>query len=133
MTTIRCILALAVKRNWGLFQLDVNNVFLHDDLHEEVYMKFLAGLTPAAPNLVCRLKKSLYGLRQAFRQWYARLTTALNFHLAYFLGMEVLREDSGIILSQRKFTLELLEEFDCLDLSPASTPLPVGSFYQVAC
>ncbi|XP_019091158.1 PREDICTED: uncharacterized protein LOC109128742 [Camelina sativa] len=57
--------------------MDVHNAFLHGDLREEVYIKLPQGFTHSAPNKVIRLHKFLYGLRQAPRCWYEKISTAL--------------------------------------------------------
>ena len=57
--------------------MNVNNAFLHSDLHEEVYMCLPPGFTTSSPNNVCRLCESLYGVRQAPRQWFAKLSSKL--------------------------------------------------------
>jgi hypothetical protein len=70
MTTVRTIIAMAAAKGWSLHQMDVNNVFLHGDLQEEVYMEQPLGYVDQTnPNLVCRLKKTLYGLKQTLRAW----------------------------------------------------------------
>jgi hypothetical protein len=58
------VLAIVASHDWPLQQLDVKNTFLHGTLSETVFCSQPTGFTdPAQPELVCRLNKSLYGLK----------------------------------------------------------------------
>jgi hypothetical protein len=71
--TIRIILALAAKENWKIFQLDVKSAFLHGELVEDIYVDQPPGYQKGNANEVYKLRKALYGLRQAPRAWYSKI------------------------------------------------------------
>ncbi|KAL1204478.1 Retrovirus-related Pol polyprotein from transposon TNT 1-94 [Cardamine amara subsp. amara] len=72
-TSIRALLAVVAHQDMELEQLDVKTAFLHGELKEEIYMTQPDGFqVPGKENHVCRLNKSLYGLKQSPRQWYKR-------------------------------------------------------------
>ena len=78
MTTIRSLLRVVAGKGWIIHQMDVQNAFLHGELKEKVYMKLPQGFTHSDPKKVCRLPKDVYGLKQAPKYWYEKLTEALT-------------------------------------------------------
>ncbi|KAM5578991.1 hypothetical protein ABKV19_009000 [Rosa sericea] len=174
INTIRVLLLLATNLDWPLQQFDVKNAFLDMDLPPGYG-------TSTGEQMLCKLKKSLYGLKQSPRAWFGRFTkfmkkigyrqsnsdhtlflkhrcgkvTALIIYvddmvvtgddieeiqrlqgqlssefemkdlgnLKYFLGIEVARGKECIVLSQRKYVLDLLAETGMLDCKPVDTPI----------
>jgi hypothetical protein len=79
LEAIRMFLAYSCHKRFKVYQMDVKSGFLNGDLSEEVYMEKLEGFKLSDnPDLVCKLKKSLYGLKQTPRAWYHRLNTYLK-------------------------------------------------------
>lgn len=183
ITTVRLLISMAAMHHWTLHQLDIKNAFLHGELTEEVYMEQPPGFVAQGESrLVCRLRRSLYGLKQSPRAWFGRFSSVIqefgmtrcqsdhsvffrhNTHgkciylvvyvddivitgndhdgicqlkkhlcchfqtkdlgkLKYFLGIEVAQSKIGIVISQRKYVLDLLEETSMLDCKPMDTPM----------
>ena len=88
-TSIRTLLALAARQDLELHQMDVKTAFLHGDLNEEIYMNLPPGFRK--PNMVWKLKKGLYSLKQASREWYKKICTEFE-----ALGFKRCQSDHGI-------------------------------------
>lgn len=79
LTSVRLLLSLAGKENLIVRQYDVKTAFLNGELEEEIFMKQPEGyIKPGQENLYCRLKKSIYGLKQAARAWNTKLNSILE-------------------------------------------------------
>jgi hypothetical protein len=79
LDSVRLLLALAALEDWDIHQIDVKTAFLNGELDEELYMEQPEGFVVPGHRLkVCRLRKAIYGLKQASRVWYLKLKTVLS-------------------------------------------------------
>ncbi|CAL5365935.1 unnamed protein product [Camellia sinensis] len=78
LNTVRVLLSIAANLDWPLQQLDVKNAFLNGNLEEEVYVDPPPGFDEHFGSKVCKLKKSLYGLKQSPRAWFERFTQSVK-------------------------------------------------------
>lgn len=117
MTTVRLILDIAAKKIYEIHQMDVHNAFLDGDLDEEIYMRPPPGFTTPGDKRVCRLRKSIYGLKQSPRCWFAKLADAL---LNY--GFKQTRSDYSLFVFHRDgISLLILVYVDDLIISGNSS------------
>eukprot|EP00253_Pinus_taeda_P033453 PITA_33453 len=140
LEAIRMFLALSSFQKFKLFQMDVKSIFLNGDLEEEVYIEQPDGfILGNDPNLVCRLKKALYSLKQAPRacneeamsQNFAlvmqkEFEMSLLGELTYFLGLQIQQNKDGIFLSQTKYLKQILKKYAMEDSKPVCTPMVTG-------
>ncbi|CAL8163118.1 unnamed protein product [Prunus armeniaca] len=109
LNTVRVLLSLADNCDWPLLQFDVKNAFLHGDLKEEIYMvTSKMHLPPGIPvtskkGVVCKLRKSLYGLKQSPRVWFGRFAASMK-----KFGYVQSNSDHTLFLKRRKGKLTAL-------------------------
>ena len=90
--TIRTVFHIAAQKGMHLHQMDVKTAYLNGELEEEVYMRQPPGFEDSDhPDWVCKLKKSIYGLKQSARCWYQKLKETL-----VQMGFEVNPVDSSL-------------------------------------
>ena len=79
LKSIRILLSIAAYLDFEIWQMDVKTAFLNANLEEDIYMQqpeeFITG---RKENLVCKLQKSIYGLKQASRSWNIRFDQAVK-------------------------------------------------------
>ncbi|RVW62261.1 Retrovirus-related Pol polyprotein from transposon RE1 [Vitis vinifera] len=139
---------ISCQSRWCLQQLDIKNAFLNGDLEEEVYMEIPPGFEESmAKNQADHtlfFKKShagklailiVYvddiilsgndmGELQNLKKYLSEEFEVKDLgNLKYFLGMEVARSRKGIVVSQRKYILDLLKETGMLGCKPIDTPM----------
>jgi hypothetical protein len=76
-TSLRTLLALSAAHDLEMRQIDVKTAYLNGILEEDIYMMQPPGYEDGGPGIVCKLSRSLYGLKQAGRVWYERLCAEL--------------------------------------------------------
>jgi hypothetical protein len=119
-TTVQTVLTLAISRGWPVHQLGIKNAFLHDTFSETIYCSQPIGFVdPAHPQLVCRLNKSLYGLKQVSRVWYHYFASYL-----VSLGFMEAKSDTSLFIYRRDAdTAYLLLYVDDIVLTASSPEL----------
>ena len=79
LKSIRILLAIAAWYDYEIWQMDVKTAFLNGNVEEEIYMTQPEGfISTGEEQKVCKLQRSIYGLKQASRSWNIRFDTTIK-------------------------------------------------------
>ena len=79
LKSIRILLAVAASLDYEIWQMDVKTAFLNGNLNEDIYMQQPEGFkAKGKEHMVCKLQRSIYGLKQASRSWNIRFDQAIT-------------------------------------------------------
>ncbi|CAI7804702.1 unnamed protein product [Closterium sp. NIES-53] len=147
MTSLRVLLHVATQRDYELHSLDFSTAFLQGSLHEEIWLRPPPGFTGSFPaGTQWSLRRPVYGLCQAPREWHDTLRTTLAAlelqkrhactdlgELRSYLGLQITRDRARrtITLTQSHMVHHVLQRFGFRYSSPHSTPLPSGQSLSV--
>ncbi|KAJ9544958.1 LOW QUALITY PROTEIN: hypothetical protein OSB04_024665 [Centaurea solstitialis] len=144
LKSIRILMAISAYFKYEIWQMDVKTAFLNGKLTEDVYMEQPEGFEdPKNPNKVCKLLKSIYGLKQASRSWnlhfderikefgFTKIRAFLNGKLTedvYILGIKIYRNRSKrlIGLSQSTYIDKILKKFRMDESKKGFIPMQHG-------
>jgi hypothetical protein len=125
-TTIGVLLSLAVTRGGDLRQIDIQNAFLHGFLNEDVYMRQPPGFEdPHYPNHICKLDKSLYGLKQEPHAWFSCLSSKL-LQLRFIASKA---DVSLFIFNKKGIQMYMLIYVDDIIIISSSTPVLQSGYF----
>ncbi len=104
MNSIRMILSIVTTEDLELHQADVDTAFLYGLMDTDVYISQPSGyIEPGKEDMVCHLLKSLYGTKQAARQWYKKVRTTMTNN-----GFEVCQSDNCIYIRRIEDELSII-------------------------
>nr|GEW28063.1 retrovirus-related Pol polyprotein from transposon TNT 1-94 [Tanacetum cinerariifolium] len=123
LEAVRLFIAYAAHKSFTVYQMDVKKAFLYGPLKEEVYVNQPDGFVdPYHPDKVYRLKKALYGFKQAPRAWYDELS---NFVVSkgFSKGIQIHQSPRGIFINQAKYAQEILIKHVMTSCDSVGTPM----------
>nr|GEU74932.1 hypothetical protein [Tanacetum cinerariifolium] len=123
LEAVRIFIAYAAHKSISIYQMDVKTAFLNGPLKEEVYVAQPDGFVdPDHPEKVYRLRKAVYGLKQALRAWYDELSKFLT-SKGFTKGLQIHQSPRGIFINQAKYTLEILHKYGMDKGQSIGTPM----------